>query len=414
MHTALIRRLAVDAPRDRLVTAADDKTIKIWQLPEGRLVSTLRVPIDEAHEGQLFGLAVSPDGERIAAAGWTCWDWTRAACIYVFDAATGEIVRRIDGLPDAVSALAWSPDGRRLAVGLQGRAGVRVLRTDTFAEVAADPRYEDKVMELAFNRAGWLAAVALDGRVRVYRPDHQLHGRVTLTAGRQPAAIRFAPDARRLAIGFLDVAAVTLMDAATLAPIATRTLADDPAQRSLPNVAWSADGRSVFAAGERSGDGSNRLFRFTDDRAPITLPMPAQRVSELQTLGGGRLAYAAEDPRIGVFTADDRLALDRGSELVDFSRPDFRLATTADGTAVELGFRDGRARRFSANVETGRSESPRAAFEPARLAAADWTLELAPDRLSLRVNGKRPVLDDYEIVRSHAFTPGGDALVVGT
>ena len=63
MHTTLIRRVVVDAPRNRLISASDDKTIRVWQMPEARLVSVLRVPIDHGHEGQIFGLAVSPDGK---------------------------------------------------------------------------------------------------------------------------------------------------------------------------------------------------------------------------------------------------------------------------------------------------------------------------------------------------------------
>ncbi len=37
MHTTLIRRVVVDAARNRLITASDDKTIRVWQMPEARL-----------------------------------------------------------------------------------------------------------------------------------------------------------------------------------------------------------------------------------------------------------------------------------------------------------------------------------------------------------------------------------------
>jgi WD40 repeat protein len=109
MHTTLIRRVVPDAPRNRLITASDDKTIRVWQMPEARLISVLRVPIDKGHEGQLFGLAVSPDGKTVAAAGWTGWDWEGVASVYLLDVATGDLVRRYGGLKDAVSALAWAP-----------------------------------------------------------------------------------------------------------------------------------------------------------------------------------------------------------------------------------------------------------------------------------------------------------------
>ncbi|HEX8027382.1 MAG TPA: hypothetical protein VF491_02925, partial [Vicinamibacterales bacterium] len=123
MHTTLIRRVVVDGPRNRLFTASDDKTIRVWQMadtpgtpPEqqARLLKILRVPIDTGHEGQVFGLAVSPDGNTVAAAGWTGWDWEGQGSIYLFDVVTGDLIKRFGGLNETVSALAWSPDGAYL------------------------------------------------------------------------------------------------------------------------------------------------------------------------------------------------------------------------------------------------------------------------------------------------------------
>src|SRR5258706_13907008 len=115
MHTTLIRRVVVDAPRNRLITASDDKTVRIWQMPEARLVSVLRVPIDKGHEGQLFGVAVSPDGKTVAAGGWTGWDWDGPASIFLFDVASGELARRIQGLNQATPMAARCPSGDSLA-----------------------------------------------------------------------------------------------------------------------------------------------------------------------------------------------------------------------------------------------------------------------------------------------------------
>ena len=84
VHTTLIRNMVVDAPRNRIITGSDDKTVRVWQMPEARLVSVLRVPMDTSHEGQIFAVAVSPDGKTIAASGWTGWDWEGSNSIYLF------------------------------------------------------------------------------------------------------------------------------------------------------------------------------------------------------------------------------------------------------------------------------------------------------------------------------------------
>jgi len=117
MHTTLIRRVLPDLPRNRLITCSDDKTVRVWQMPEMRLLSVLRVPLDAGHEGQLYAIAVSPDGRTVATGGWTGWDWDKKASIYFFDVASGELIRRLGGFDNVVNALAWMPDGEHMALG---------------------------------------------------------------------------------------------------------------------------------------------------------------------------------------------------------------------------------------------------------------------------------------------------------
>ena len=81
-HTAIVRAAAFDAAKERVYTAADDKTIRVWQLPQGKLISTLRVPILDGAEGQLYALTLSPDGRWLAVGGWTGWDWEKRSSIY--------------------------------------------------------------------------------------------------------------------------------------------------------------------------------------------------------------------------------------------------------------------------------------------------------------------------------------------
>src|SRR6185295_3783616 len=106
--------LAVDEPSGKVYSASEDKTIRVWRIADGRLLDTFRVPAGLQAEGQLYALALSPDHRTLAAAGWTCWDAERAACIYLLDADTGEPRGRITGLPEVVATLRFSPDGRHL------------------------------------------------------------------------------------------------------------------------------------------------------------------------------------------------------------------------------------------------------------------------------------------------------------
>ena len=69
MHTAMIKRIGVDASCRRIATASDDKTVRLWSLPDGKLERTIRLPIGPGNDGKLYAVALSPDGRRLAAGG---------------------------------------------------------------------------------------------------------------------------------------------------------------------------------------------------------------------------------------------------------------------------------------------------------------------------------------------------------
>jgi WD40 repeat protein len=144
MHSAGINRIDLDAEERFLVTGSDDKTVRVWALEDGRPLRTLRVPIGLGNIGKVYAVAISPDGERIAAGGWGPNADGLNESIYIFERAIGRIVDRIDGLPVFAIHLTFSPDGRHLVACLGGSNGIRVYETAGFDEVAADKEYGDQ------------------------------------------------------------------------------------------------------------------------------------------------------------------------------------------------------------------------------------------------------------------------------
>ena len=49
----------------RLASAGHDHTVRIWEMPSGRLLRTLL-----GHTDVVYALAHSPDGKRLATASW--------------------------------------------------------------------------------------------------------------------------------------------------------------------------------------------------------------------------------------------------------------------------------------------------------------------------------------------------------
>src|SRR5215472_12894468 len=83
-HTAPIWRVATDREGRYAVTASQDKTARVWSLPDGKLLSVIRVPIDDGNTGQLYAVAMTPDGATVALGGWTTPAGAQER-IYLFD-----------------------------------------------------------------------------------------------------------------------------------------------------------------------------------------------------------------------------------------------------------------------------------------------------------------------------------------
>ena len=67
---AMIRSIAFTPDGRQLVSASDDKTIRVWDLASGKTVRTIRGESAPGHAGKVYAMALSPDGKWLAAGGW--------------------------------------------------------------------------------------------------------------------------------------------------------------------------------------------------------------------------------------------------------------------------------------------------------------------------------------------------------
>jgi Tol biopolymer transport system component len=102
-HDGPVNGVAFSPDGQRLASASDDGTVRVWQLAGGADPIVLR-----GHDGQVWRVAFSPDGQRVVSAGT---DGT----VRVWDAMGGPALVRLRGHQGSTTGVAFSPDGQRLA-----------------------------------------------------------------------------------------------------------------------------------------------------------------------------------------------------------------------------------------------------------------------------------------------------------
>jgi WD40 repeat protein len=427
MHTAAISSGDVDAAGRLAVTGSWDKTLRVWSLTDGRLLRTIRIPIGPGRIGQVYAVAVHPDGALVAAAG----NWKDSASedsdyISVFETQTGKMAARIAGLPNGAASLAFSPDGHYLAAGLTDRGGLRVYEWgQQCIEVFRDTDYSEGVYGVTFSSDGRLATASSDGTVRLYDRTFKLVAPFRQVTGEGLLShIAFSPDGALLAVGFFNpivtartVPTVGLLDGHSLASLPGPNV-DGLSNGSLPTVTWSKDGRTLYAGG---------IYQEAVDRSPVlawadagrgarrALPAASSVVASLAALPDGRLFVATFDPFLELLERDGRPRWAHDSPKADFRGQEDRLAVSTDGTIVDLGFDfwgksplrfDLRARKLTSGPPHDRQTNPP---KQVGLAVEGWH-----SHFSATLDGKPLEPERHEWSRSLAIASDSTRFLLGS
>jgi WD40 repeat protein len=163
-HKSAPSAMAFSADGNRLASADRENNLMLWDRAGKRLWTC-----PSGHDRFVFALAFAPDGRSLASGGTD-------VTIRLRDVATGKERLALSEHTTAVSAVAFAPDGRTLATG-DLNSVVKLWDFDTEAERVTFPAPEaestaenfvEGVTALAFAPDGRTLAVAVDQTVRLW------------------------------------------------------------------------------------------------------------------------------------------------------------------------------------------------------------------------------------------------------
>ncbi len=111
-HSAILKGVAFTRDGRYIVSAGNDKVIRIWDWRKGETVRRIRGDVGQGPEGKIYAMALSPDGKLVAVGGWM-----RNNGVRLFDFGTGDLVATLAGITGATNSVAFSADSKRLIAG---------------------------------------------------------------------------------------------------------------------------------------------------------------------------------------------------------------------------------------------------------------------------------------------------------
>jgi WD40 repeat protein/predicted Ser/Thr protein kinase len=314
----------------RVASAGQDRTVRLWRA-EGRQ--------DEAvlhgHTRSVIGLAFSRDGRRLAS-------WQQDGVVRLWDTAPDATLPVLHGHTSYVYPVAYSPDGRLIASGSWDR-DVRLWDAVTGQAVAVLP-HGGFVRALALSPDGTRLVAMGDGTdgLRVWDVASRRHIATYRTAEKQTWAVAYRSGGTHVAVlGPGHV--IEVLDAPTGKRVATADAGSLEPRAIRRALAYSPDGRLL--AGPYEG---NRVGLWEAETYRLVGTLPGHEGTVLSvafSADGRRLVSAGADSQIRVWDVESRdclLTLRGHADAV------FAAVFHPDGSRIASGGRDGLVRLWDA------------------------------------------------------------------
>jgi WD40 repeat protein len=307
-------------------------------IPEGESIHDNGAGLATQMFGNVGAVAWSPDGARLATG-------SSDGTARIWDATSGKEASTLPGHNGSINSLAWSPDGRWLATGSDDNTA-RIWDTTRGKELVTLRGHGGSIKTLAWSPPDgrWLATGSDDNTARIWDPASGTQ--VGVLRGHRSAiySLAWSPNGARIATGSAD-GITRIWNAASGQEVATLlALYNTP----IHTVAWSLDG-SRLATGT-----ADSTVRIWDASAWGEVATQLEHSKVVTTLAwspdGVRLATGSDDGTAHIWDAATGTEV---ATLRGHSGNIKSLAWSPDGARLATGSDDNTARIW--DVASGRA-----------------------------------------------------------
>jgi WD40 repeat protein len=276
----------------KILAAGTYKEVLLFEQPGGKLVRRL-----SGHADVVRGLAFSPDGAVLAAAGGVPG---QGGELTLWNTATWVSTKKLQGHADCIYGLGWRPDGKQIVTTSYDKT-VRIWDVEKGQPVTDLKDHADAVYAAGYSpNSKFMATGSADRSIRVW--DSATAKRLYTLAGHTEmvTALAFHPTQDQLATASADKS-IRLWNLKADGGEAARTLGGQP--DVLTDVRYSPDGKLLATAGN---DGSVKLWNPADGANVRSLPNAGDAVLAVAfSPNSEQLAVGGYDGSVKVYKVAD-------------------------------------------------------------------------------------------------------------